>query len=198
MSSEGCEQVMNTTNKVTTSRLKNTASAYGWLAIALHWLMAAAIGFMFGLGLYMVELSYYDAWYRGALDLHKSVGICLLFVWLLRLFWRMVNEKPDPIGRAMEQKAAHWVHLLLYLIPLALMVSGYLISTADGRAIEVFAQFQIPALPWSIEQQEDLAGEVHESLAWILMGLVALHALAAVKHQLIDKDATLMRMIRPR
>jgi cytochrome b561 len=78
------------------------------------------------------------------------------------------------------------------------MVSGYLISTADGRAIEVFAQFQIPALPWSIEQQEDLAGEVHESLAWILMGLVALHALAAVKHQLIDKDATLMRMIRPR
>ena len=177
--------------------IKNTASGYGWAAIALHWLMALGIFFLFGLGLYMVELTYYDPWYRDSLDLHKSIGLVLLLVWFVRLVWRWINTSPAPVGAPIEQKAAHWVHVILYLIMIALFVTGYLISTADGRAISVFGLLDVPALGYAIENQEDIAGVIHWGLAWTLMGLVGLHAAAAIKHQLIDKDNTLARMVRP-
>ena len=76
----------------------------------------------------------------------------------------------------------------------AIMLSGYLISTADGRAIEVFSWFEVPATLSDIDGQEDIAGDIHEILAWTLIVLVALHALAALKHHFIDKDTTLKRM----
>ena len=71
-----------------------------------------------------------------------------------------------------------------------------MISTADGRSIEVFSWFEVPALGSVIDNQEDIAGEVHKYLAYGLIGLVILHAIAALKHHIIDKDATLTRMIR--
>jgi cytochrome b561 len=75
------------------------------------------------------------------------------------------------------------------------MLSGYLISTADGRAVEVFGWFSIPATLSGLENQEDIAGEIHEWLAFTLIGLVMLHALAATKHHFINRDATLKRML---
>ena len=178
------------------AQLKNSAEGYGWISIAFHWLMALTIFGLFGLGLYMVELTYYDAWYRGSLDLHKSAGILLAFTWGGRLAWRMLNTSPQELGnKAWEHKVAHLVHILLYLLMLALFVSGYLISTADGRAIEVFGWFEIPA-SLMMDNQEDIAGVIHWGLAWSLMGLVALHAAAAVKHHVIDKDRTLVRMLK--
>ena len=78
-----------------------------------------------------------------------------------------------------------------------IVLSGYLISTADGRSIEVFNWFEIPAFVTPIENQEDLAGDVHFYLASTLMVLVALHGLAALKHHFLDKDATLKRMLNP-
>ena len=177
--------------------IKNNLSGYGWLAIALHWLMALAIFFLFGLGLYMVELTYYDPWYRGSLDLHKSIGMVLLILWFTRIVWRWLNTEPSPVGTPLEQKAAHWVHMLLYLLMIALMVTGYLISTADGRGIVIFELIEVPAIPFAFDNQEDVAGVIHWGLAWTLIGLVGLHAAAAIKHQLIDKDNTLARMIRP-
>ena len=177
--------------------IKNTTSGYGWVAIALHLLMALAIFFLFGLGLYMVELTYYDHWYRGSLDLHKSIGLVLVFAWFVRIVWRWMNTSPAPVGTPVEQKAAHWVHVILYLMMIALFVTGYLISTADGRAISVFGLIDVPALNYAFDNQEDIAGVIHWGLAWTLIGLVGLHAAAAIKHQLIDKDNTLARMIRP-
>jgi cytochrome b561 len=180
------------------NRVKNSKSSYGWAAIVLHWAMTIGIFFMFGLGLYMVELTYYDEWYRGSLDLHKSLGIVLLLVWLGRVIWRWLNTSPEMAGTAIEKKVAHYVHIFLYLLMIALMTTGYLISTADGRAIEVFGLFDIPAMSISIENQEDIAGDIHWGIAWSLMMMVALHALAAIKHQLVNKDGTLMKMIRPK
>lgn len=177
--------------------IKNTQESYGRLAIALHWLMALGIFGMFGLGLYMVELTYYDAWYKGSLDLHKSVGIILLSLLCVRFIWRQTTVTPDELpGPRWQQVTASLIHRLLYLVMLTLMVSGYLISTADGRAIEVFGIVQVPALPWSVDNQEDIAGEVHEYLAWGLIGIVLLHACAALKHHWIDKDESLKRMLR--
>jgi len=74
------------------------------------------------------------------------------------------------------------------------MLSGYLISTADGRPISVFGWFEVPALLTSIPNQEDVAGLVHEYLAWGLVILAGLHGLAALKHHFIDRDPTLLRM----
>ena len=176
--------------------LKNAKSSYGWVSIAIHWVMALTIFFMFGLGLYMVELTYYDAWYKGSLELHKSLGLLLLLMLLIRIGWRFANTTPAELpGPRWERLSGHLMHVGLYLVMLTLMVGGYLISTADGRAISVFELFNVPALPWSIDNQEDIAGEIHEILAWILIGMAAVHALAAVKHQFINKDNGLKRIL---
>ena len=180
--------------------LKNSSHQYGAIAIVLHWLMAVAIVFLFALGLYMVELTYYDAWYKGSLDLHKSIGISVFLLLLTRVAWRFFNVVPAPISSThpsakVMNSIAHYVHLFLYLLMFLIVLTGFLISTADGRAIEVFGVFSIPALPFSFEQQEDVAGEIHFWLAWSLMTLMVVHALGALKHHFIDKDRTLLRMV---
>jgi len=180
------------------AQLKNSDEGYGWISIALHWLMALTIFGLFGLGLYMVELTYYDAWYRGSLELHKAVGILLALAWMARIAWRISNTNPKDLGnKAWEHKVAHLVHILLYLMMLALFVSGYLISTADGRSIDVFGWFAVPA-SLMMDNQEDIAGVIHWGLAWGLILLVALHAGAALKHHFIEKDQTLVRMLKAR
>ena len=189
--------VMNRMNNGNTM-VKNSKTGYGWVAIALHWLMALGIFGMFGLGLYMVELTYYDTWYRGSIELHKNIGFLLLLIWMIRITWRWFNTHPDISGTAFEKKAAHYVHLLLYCLMIALMTTGYLISTADGRGIDVFGLIEIPAMSISIENQEDIAGDIHWGLAWSLILMVTLHALAAIKHHFINKDGTLLKMIRPK
>lgn len=179
--------------------LKNTKTAYGWISIMLHWLMAITIFGMFGLGLYMVELTYYDAWYKGSLDLHKSIGILLFGLLLLRTLWRWISINPssaDKHASKFEITSAHLVHLGLYLLMFTLMLTGYLISTADGRGIDVFELFTVPAIPFSIDNQEDIAGEIHEILAWALVVLAGVHALAAIKHHFINKNNTLVRMLK--
>tara|TARA_R110002049_G_scaffold280636_4_gene459956 strand:- start:5280 stop:5825 length:546 start_codon:yes stop_codon:yes gene_type:complete len=178
--------------------LKNSSKSYGWISIVIHWIMATAIFFVFGLGLYMVELTYYDAWYKGSLDLHKNLGMVLLGLLILRFFWRVINTQPKVLaGPKWQQVMAHWMHHGLYLVMLLLMVSGYLISTADGRAIVIFDLLNVPALPWHIENQEDIAGEIHAILSWLLIAMSAAHALAAFKHHFINKDDTLKRILKP-
>ncbi len=177
--------------------LKNTSQAYGLVSVFLHWLVAIAVVSLFALGLWMVELDYYDAWYRRGPDLHKSIGIMLFAVMLLRLGWRLTNPQPQGIGKVWEQRAAHIAHRLLYALPFLLMISGYLISTADGRPIDVFGLFSIPATLSGLDNQEDIAGEIHELLAYTLIGLAAVHGLAALKHHYFDRDNTLKRMLKP-
>lgn len=178
--------------------LKNTEVGYGLVAIILHWLMAITLFFLFGLGLYMVDLTYYDSWYKGSLDLHKSLGLSLFFVYLIRIAWKFVNITPNPPeDEEWKNRVAHFMHIALYIVMMCLFITGYLISTADGRSIAIFNLIEIPGFGSFVENQEDVAGEIHEILAFTLMGLVALHALAALKHQLVDKDGVLMRMIKP-
>jgi cytochrome b561 len=177
--------------------LKNSKTSYGWISIVIHWLMAIGIYFMFGLGLYMVELTYYDAWYKGSLDLHKSLGALLIVFLIFRLFWRAFTLQPTALAAPKwQQIAAHGMHYLLYVGMLLVLVSGYLISTADGHAIAIFDWVNLPALPWSIANQEDIAGEIHTILAWVLIVLSVFHALAALKHHFINKDRTLTRMLK--
>lgn len=176
---------------------RNNSAQYGWVAIALHWLMAPAIIGLFALGWWMRQLSYYDPWYRQGPELHKGIGIILLGLLLFRLLWKVINAHPAPEAGSprWQNLAARFAHGAIYLLLLAIMTSGYLISTADGRAIDVFGLFSVPATLQGLPNQEDIAGQVHEILAWSLMALVALHALAALKHHFIDRDSTLRKML---
>lgn len=176
---------------------RNSVTRYGLLSILLHWLIAVAVFCMFGLGLWMVDLEYYSSWYKTAPDLHKSIGLSLLALMLLRVCWRKISPPPLPLashGRR-TQLASKAVHLLLYVGLFALMLSGYLISTADGRSISVFGLLEVPASLTSIPDQEDVAGVIHEWLAWGLVIFAGLHGLAALKHHLMDRDLTLARML---
>lgn len=177
--------------------LKNTNTRYGWISIALHWSMALAIFAMFGLGLWMRDLGYYDPWYRQGPHIHKSLGIVLLALLLLRLLWRAVNVQPDdaPGMPRWERVAAHLTHYTLYSLLLLMMIAGYLISTADGRAIEVFDWFSVPASLQNLPNQEDIAGEAHEILAWLIILIAGVHSAAALKHHFYNRDNTLKKML---
>ncbi|KPV41309.1 cytochrome B [Thiohalorhabdus denitrificans] len=176
---------------------RNTSENYGWLAIGLHWLIAVGVLGLFGLGLWMVELTYYDDWYNRAPALHKGFGILVLALTLARLLWRWANPAPVPEGRPMERRLGPIVHRAMLALLVAVLIAGYLISTAEGRSIDVFGWFQVPATLHGLERQEDIAGWLHRWLSYALIALVALHAAAALKHHFLDRDRTLLRMLRP-
>lgn len=174
--------------------IRDTTAGYGLMTRLTHWVMAVAIIAMFGLGLWMVTLTYYSPYYRSAPDLHRSVGILLLILLALRFCWRLVNAKPDDRELSpWERTGARVVHWGFYPLLAALMVSGYLISTADGRPIEVFDWFSVPSLIQK-KGMEDTAGEVHEWLAYLTIALVVLHAAASLKHHFVDRSRILVRM----
>jgi len=176
---------------------RNTETNYGLVSVGIHWLMALIIPGVFALGLWMVDLTYYDAWYKRAPEIHKGIGVLLFLTLVFRVFWRGVNPKPrpEPGLSTFERVAASGAHTTLYLLLFAVMLSGYLISTADGRPIVVFGLFQVPATIAGLPNQADIAGQVHLILAIALVSLAGVHALAALKHHFIDRDGTLVRML---
>ncbi|WP_455818053.1 cytochrome b [Pseudomonas cerasi] len=176
---------------------KNSVSRYGSLSITLHWLVAGTVYGMFALGLWMVTQGYYDTWYHKAPELHKSIGMVLFVVMLVRVVWRFVSPPPKPLSSytPLVRYSAVAAHLLLYGILFAILVSGYLISTAEGKPIDVFGVLPVPAVFSGLGEQADLAGDIHLWLAWSVVILSGLHALAALKHHFIDRDITLKRML---
>ncbi|KXF83300.1 cytochrome b [Enterovibrio coralii] len=161
----------------------------------IHWLTAFTVIGMFAVGLWMVDLTYYSSWYKTAPHWHKSVGILIAALTIFRLVWKIVKGSPEITGSTFEKKAAHAAHHTIYLLLFVIFASGYLISTSDGRPIEVFDWFSVPALGELFPDQSDIAGLVHYYAAYALIVLASLHALAALKHHFIDKDNTLRKMI---
>lgn len=177
--------------------LKNTRDRYGKITLAMHWISALVVIGQFAFGLYMVSLDYYDPLYRVLPHYHKSIGILFAALLVFRIIWRYISPLPDA-----APGVQHWEHLiavmvqwLMLLLLVGVSILGYLISTAKGGSIEVFNWFEVPATITSIENQEDRAGQWHYWLALGVIMLAALHALAALKHHFIDRDATLRRML---
>lgn len=170
-------------------------SKYSLILRLCHWLSAVLILALFFVGIWMVELSYYDDWYQTAPTQHKNFGIILAFLTIVRIITRLTASSPTAIGSKWEQLTASFTHKLMYLLLLSILISGYLISTASGKAILWFDWFPIPATIAYADRQADIAGEIHQYAAYTLIALVILHIAGAVKHQLVDKKPLFQRML---
>ena len=151
----------------------NTPERYGVISAAFHWLSAIIVYGMFALGLWMVTLSYYDGWYHKAPELHKSIGILLMMGLVIRVLWRVISPPPGPLPSysPMTRLAAKAGHLALYLLLFAIGISGYLISTADGKPISVFGWFDVPATLADAPRVERFDGaQGTEVKSWIAPG----------------------------
>ena len=178
-------------------QLKNTAEDYGLISKSLHWLIAMLIIVLLGLGWWMVDLTYYDKWNTDALNWHRSLGICVGLLVLLKLVWISITKHPQTQSSltAFEVLASHIVHKFLLLAMVVIPVSGYFISTSEGANVEVFNWFSFPALVEISENTRDLAISVHYYIAYATLAVVVLHVSAALKHHFINKDDTLKRML---
>lgn len=176
----------------------NTKNTYGLVAKIFHWLSALLILGLFSLGVWMVELDYEHAWYDRAAHYHESVGICFVVFMVLRVIWSMLSVAPEVSFKLsiIERFAARWVHRGLYFLCGIVFLSGYLIPTADGRSIDVFSWFSVPAVgvEWH-HRQADMAGDIHFYAAYVLMLAACFHGVAALKHHFIDRDNTLKKML---
>ena len=177
--------------------LRNDSERYGWISISLHWLVAAVVIGLFALGLWMVDLGYYDPWYRKGPDIHRSIGILLFMAMTGRLLWRWLSPPPPalPTHERWEVVLAHLAHWALYALLFVAMISGYLISSADGSSVSVFGWFAVPSITGHQSGLEEIAGDIHEIAVWSIIVLASLHGLAALKHHFLDRDETLRRML---
>jgi cytochrome b561 len=176
----------------------NTASdttRYTSTAIALHWLMAALLLGLFAVGLYMHDLPL-SPWKLKIYSWHKWAGVTAFLLVLVRLAWR-AGHRPPSLPAAMSDAlrfAAHAGHAVLYLLMIAIPLSGWLMSSAKGFQTVYFGVLPIPDLLEKNKELGSLLGEVHEVLAFALAFIVVGHAGVALKHHLIDRDDVLIRM----
>jgi len=196
--------------------MKNSATRYTKTAIVLHWLVAICIFAMFALGWFMAELPKdapkqmaYDlfdlgiySWQLSAeasprtfyFNLHKSLGVTILALIALRIFWRVTHRPPPLLSsyKAWETKLAHGTHHLLYLLMLAVPLSGLTMAIMSKYGVKWFGIALIKGL--DNNPLRETFEEVHELLGIVILVVLALHILGALKHKFIDKDDTLKRM----
>nr|VFJ42291.1 MAG: cytochrome b561 [Candidatus Kentron sp. FW] len=175
--------------------LKNTRTSYGIIARIFHWLLFLMFCFM------IVGGNMIAAMPRGPekfeiIGAHKSLGVLILALVLLRLAWRLINETPEDAEgtSAIQNRIAHGVHWLLYGLMFAQPLTGIFMSQAAGYPVSFFGLFQLPAL---LDKNPPLAEFFHgaHGVVWILLLLVVIvHAGAALYHHFISKDDVLRRM----
>ena len=177
--------------------IKNTLLEFGLLSKLLHWSIAVLILSLIWLGWYMVDLTYYDKWYNDSLHYHKSLGLIVLALALVKIGWQRYTPAPDslPDLKTWEKAGAKFMHYVLWGMMLSIPVTGYLISTSAGKPIQLFNWFAIPAVVDVGEALRELAIAVHYYLAYATLLLVAGHAGAALKHHFVNRDSTLKRML---
>ena len=169
---------------------------YSTVSLILHWLIAALV--VTQIGLIWAHEATDGPISREFVNLHKSVGLSILILTVVRLGWRIANPAiPLPAGTPRWQKlAARATHVLFYVFLIAMPLVGWAASSAAGREIIWFGLFEWPALP--IGGGRETAGQLmdlHELAAKLFIALVVLHILGALKHHFIDRDNVLHRMI---
>lgn len=176
--------------------LRNDEARYGAVAQTLHWLIAALIFIMFGLGWYMADLPLGQHKLE-MYQLHKSIGITIFALALARLVWRLFNPAP-PWPATMppwERSAATTVHVTLYAMLFVQPAIGFLQSNAANFPVVVWGAVPLPPLIGSDEALGETLVEVHEWGSRVILFLVAIHVAAALRHHFFLKDDILRRML---
>jgi cytochrome b561 len=175
--------------------LRSTATAWGGLARLFHWAMPVLFATTIPLGWYMSDLPL-GAHKVRLYALHKSIGLTLLALTLLRLAWRLAERRPalPPMPR-WQARAAGATHAALYALMFAIPLSGWLYNSAAGFPLRWFGLVNLPALTASNPALKPLAHGIHATAVWVLLALVALHVAAALKHHVVDRDRTLALMV---
>lgn len=176
---------------------KNTAERWGAVSQALHWLVVALVLMLAIVGLNLDSLPKTPK-YFWVFTMHKSIGITVLALVLLRIGWRLYAGAPAPAAGTppWQARIAATTHVLLYALLLAMPLSGWLYDSASGlRPFRWFGMVAVPKLAAPGRALADNARDAHEWLFWMLVALVALHVAAALHHHLFRNDPTLSRML---
>ena len=173
-----------------------TESRYTRTAVALHWTMAGLILAGLFMGWTMTEMDVSPQRLK-VYNWHKWVGVTVLLLAVLRLLWRFTHRAPplEPSMPAWQRVGAHLSHGLLYLLLFVMPVTGWIYSNYTGYPVVYLGKVPLPNL---VERDRELAAtwlDVHVTLSVILAVIVGLHALAALHHHFISRDATLRRML---
>lgn len=181
----------------------NTSNRFTPLAMLLHWLMAIMILCIFAVGVYMADLPFSPSRLK-LYNWHKWAGIMVLTLAVIRIVWRIV-KRPPPLPAAIQDKmpawqriAHHGTHHFLYLLFFVVPLLGWAYSNAEGFPIVLFGVIPLPDLLSTDKALAEMIKPLHGLAAFGLIGLSALHIAAALKHQLIDKDGLIERMLPSR
>ncbi len=173
-------------------------ACYSGGAMILHWLIATLIALNIFAGWYSTTLEGPARFF--VLGNHKSFGIIILLLTVARILWRLSHPAPplpDTL-KAWEAALAKVTHFLFYVLMLAVPMAGWAYSSSflKGAPVSIFGLVNFPGLPFSGDKATTgLFAEVHETLAFTMLALMALHVLAALKHTFVDRDGTLRRMV---
>jgi cytochrome b561 len=176
-------------------QIRNNADRYGAVAVTLHWLIALAILGLLVVGFVMEDMPNGPDKFA-LIGIHKSFGITVLALAILRILWRLMNKTPTlPAAMPRWQvHAAKLAHLGLYALMIAMPLSGWGISSSLGYEVSPFGLFTLPALVAKSEPLSHFFGETHELLANGIIALLLVHAGAAIYHHHIVKDNVLRSM----
>jgi len=168
---------------------------YTRTAIALHWIVAALVIAQFAWGWWMQGIPKQPVGPRvDAFNLHKSMGLLILGLMLLRLGWRLGHPAPAlPDMPRWQARLAHGSHAVLYAVLIVMPLAGYLGSAFSGYPVRYFG-LAIPAWTGKHPEAKELMSLVHAGASWVLAGAVLLHLAGALKHALIERDGVLARM----
>lgn len=169
---------------------------WGAVSQAFHWISVVLLVAIAAIGLTMEDLPNSPDKIR-IYALHKSLGLTLLGVVVLRLLWRLARPVPGDVpGLSIAvRRAASAVHWGLYAMMIAMPLSGWLLNSAEGYPLQWFKLVNLPAIAPESEDLADLAENLHENGFWVLVALVAGHVFAALYHHVFLGDGTLHRML---
>jgi len=175
--------------------LRSTETGWGALVRAFHWLVAALILAQGVIGLTMVQMGLTPAKVR-VFALHKSIGMTILALVLLRIAWRLGEKRPadPPAMPRWQRRAAHGLHLALYVLILLIPLSGWWFNSASGAPLVWFDWLKLPGLGGYDPVWKPRALLLHQTLFWILIALLVLHVGAALWHHFRQRDDVLRRM----
>jgi cytochrome b561 len=174
----------------------NSRDEWGAFAKTLHWLMAVLILSMFVLG--WVAVIYPLSPTKLELFIwHKSIGLTLLALVVVRLLWRIVNITPEPPAgeSVVEQRLARTGHAVLYALMVLMPVSGYIINSTANFSFRYFGGARVPNLIPADKAWQDAAEAVHLTTFSIFFLVVIIHIVAAIRHHTIKKNNILSRML---